>query len=74
MTEEGTVVVIEQPPSQICAAIGGIMAARMKLLGVKGVVVSGRVRDLAELRASNLPVSIEFPPFATSMHRCPRQF
>lgn len=33
------------------------MAARMKVLGVKGVVVDGRVRDLAELRSTQLQVS-----------------
>lgn len=32
------------------------MAARMKVLGVKGVVVSGRVRDLGELKESGLQV------------------
>lgn len=57
MVDEGTVVVIEQPPGQTCAAIGGIMAARMKVRGVEGCVVGGRVRDLAELRKSALPVS-----------------
>jgi regulator of RNase E activity RraA len=34
------------------------MAARMKCLGVKAAVVSGRVRDLAELHESGLPVCI----------------
>jgi hypothetical protein len=57
MVDEGTVVVIEQPPGQTCAALGGIMAARMKVRGVEGCVVGGRVRDLAELRKSALPVS-----------------
>lgn len=47
---------IEQPPGQRCANLGGIMAARMKVLGVKGVVVSGRVRDLTELKQSGLQV------------------
>jgi len=56
-TEEDTVLVIEQPPHQICAAIGGIMASRMKVRGVRGCVVGGRVRDLAELKSSGLPVS-----------------
>lgn len=32
------------------------MAARMSYLGVKGVIVNGRVRDIRELRESNLPV------------------
>jgi hypothetical protein len=34
------------------------MALRMKVLNAKGVVVNGRVRDLAELRDTGLPVSI----------------
>ncbi|KAK2805292.1 hypothetical protein FQN50_006192 [Emmonsiellopsis sp. PD_5] len=51
-----TVVFIEQPAGQYCATLGGIMATRMKVLGVKGVLVSGRVRDLAELRRTGLQV------------------
>lgn len=56
-TDMGTVLVIEQPSSQTCAAVGGIMAARMKMRGLLGCVVGGRVRDLMELRRSGLPVS-----------------
>ncbi|EEQ84893.1 DlpA domain-containing protein [Blastomyces dermatitidis ER-3] len=54
--QPGTVVFIEQPAGQYCANVGGIMAARMKVLGVKGVVVDGRVRDLAELRSTQLQI------------------
>ncbi|EDN03730.1 predicted protein [Histoplasma mississippiense (nom. inval.)] len=54
--QPGTVVFIEQPAGQFCASVGGIMAARMKVLGVKGVVVDGRVRDLAELRSTQLQI------------------
>jgi regulator of RNase E activity RraA len=54
----GTVVVQAQPDGQRNAVLGGIMAARMKVLGVAGVVVGGRVRDLAELRESGLPVCV----------------
>ena len=57
MADEGTVVVIEQPTGQTCAAIGGIMATRMKVRGVEACLVGGRVRDLAELGKSGLPVS-----------------
>lgn len=57
LTEKGTVVVIEQPEGQSCAAIGGIMALRMKIRGAKGCVVGGRVRDLEELDSCGLPVS-----------------
>ncbi|KAL5362507.1 ribonuclease E inhibitor RraA/Dimethylmenaquinone methyltransferase [Aspergillus floccosus] len=54
--EPGTIAVIEQPEGQYCAVLGGIMAVRMKTLGVKGAVVNGRVRDLAEINACQLPV------------------
>ena len=63
MTESGTVVVIEQPAGQTCAAIGGIMAARMKMRGAAACVVDGRVRDLEELRESELPVSTSLDGF-----------
>ena len=65
MTEEGTIVVIDQPEGQSCAAIGGIMANRMKTNGVEGCVVGGRIRDLAELKASGLPVSFDL--FSSTM-------
>jgi len=60
VTEADTVLVIEQPLGQTCAAVGGIMATRMKMRGLKGCVVSGRVRDLAELKQSTLPVSLSW--------------
>ena len=52
----GSIVVIDQPGSQYCAVTGGIMATRMKVLGIQGVVVNGRVRDLRELHETGLPV------------------
>jgi len=57
LTEPGSVVVISQPKGQICAVLGGIMALRMKVVGAKGVVAHGRVRDLEELRDTGLFVS-----------------
>lgn len=54
----GTIVMIDQPAEQKCAVLGGIMATRISVLGAKGVIVNGRVRDLAELRASGLQVRI----------------
>lgn len=57
-----TIVLIDQPSGQSCAAVGGIMALRMKVLGVKAAVVNGRVRDLDELQASKLPVCSWIPP------------
>lgn len=55
-TQSGTVVVISQPPDQACAVMGGIMAERMKVLGVEGIVVDGRVRDLGALAETGLPI------------------
>jgi len=52
--------VIEQPEEQYCAVTGGIMATRMKFLGIKAAVVGGRVRDLRELQGTELPVSSSF--------------
>ncbi|EAW10535.1 RraA family protein [Aspergillus clavatus NRRL 1] len=54
--EPGTIAVIEQPAGQHCAVLGGIMAVRMKHLGVRGVLVNGRVRDLAEINSCRIPV------------------
>ena len=56
-TQAETIVVMRQPDSQKCAVLGGIMALRMKVLNAKGVVVSGRVRDVVELGESGLLVS-----------------
>ncbi|KAL9121211.1 MAG: hypothetical protein Q9187_002235 [Circinaria calcarea] len=56
-TKPDTVVVIQQPGGQKCAVVGGIMALRMHQLGAKGVIVSGRVRDVDELRSlEGLPI------------------
>ncbi|KAL6241135.1 hypothetical protein RBB50_012039 [Rhinocladiella similis] len=56
LTEAGSVVVIDQPEGQKCAAVGGIMAQRMKVRGVAACIVGGRVRDMAELKESQLPI------------------
>jgi regulator of RNase E activity RraA len=60
LTVPNTIVVTSQPVKQHNAVVGGIMAARMKELGALGVVVSGRIRDLRELRALDLPVRRTF--------------
>lgn len=54
--EPGTVAVIDQPQGQSCAVLGGIMAVRMKCVGVSGVVVNGRIRDLGEITGCKIPV------------------
>ncbi|EER23552.1 hypothetical protein D8B26_001676 [Coccidioides posadasii str. Silveira] len=55
-TQRDTIVLLDQPEGQKCAVLGGIMAARMSVIGAKGVIVNGRVRDMAELKASGLPI------------------
>lgn len=55
-TEPDTILVIEQPEHQTCAAVGGIMASRMRVRGLQGCIVGGRIRDLAELKKTDLPV------------------
>jgi regulator of RNase E activity RraA len=49
LTQPDTFVVMNQPEGQYNAILGGIMALRMAVLGAKGVVVNGRVRDTQEL-------------------------
>lgn len=61
LTEAETFVVISQPKGQMCAALGGIMALRMKMLNAAGVVAHGRVRDVDELRETKLPVRVFHP-------------
>lgn len=47
MPAPGTVVLAVQPEEQSrCALLGDIMATRLSIRGVKGVVASGRVRDV----------------------------
>lgn len=57
LTPPDTILVMSQPENQNCAVLGGILALRIKILGAKGVVVSGRVRDIHELSSTGLPVS-----------------
>ncbi|POS88044.1 hypothetical protein EPUL_000303 [Erysiphe pulchra] len=56
LTPPDTIVVMSQPEGQNCAVLGGILALRIKILGVRGVVVSGRVRDITELNSTGLPI------------------
>jgi len=55
-TQAGTIVVVSQPKGQINAVVGGIMTLRMKVLGAKGVVVAGRVRDMGELEEAGMHI------------------
>ncbi|KAI5123925.1 hypothetical protein M0805_006342 [Coniferiporia weirii] len=56
--EHGSVIVINVPPEAKNAVWGGLMTAGAQARGALGVVVSGRVRDLAEQR------ELQFPLFA----------
>lgn len=47
----GSVVLIQQPQGQTCALIGDIIATRLKLRGILGVVAVGRTRDVASCAA-----------------------
>lgn len=58
VTQPGTFIVISQPEGQKNAVLGGIMALRMKKLLAQGVVVHGRIRDIAELKESGLMVCL----------------
>ena len=57
LTVPETIVIISQPEGQKNAVLGGIMALRAQVLGAKGIIVSGRVRDVEELESTGLPVS-----------------
>lgn len=54
--EKDTIVIISQPAGQACAVVGGIMAARAKYLGARGLVVDGRVRDITALNETQVPI------------------
>ncbi|WFC96987.1 hypothetical protein MBRA1_003653 [Malassezia brasiliensis] len=54
--EPGSVMLISTPSSTRSAVWGGLMTARAQHLGVQGVVLDGRCRDLQEHRASQFPV------------------
>ncbi|XP_006460760.1 hypothetical protein AGABI2DRAFT_117687 [Agaricus bisporus var. bisporus H97] len=53
---EGSVIVISAPPKAKNAVWGGLMTAGAKARSAKGVVISGRCRDLSEQRSQNFPV------------------
>ncbi|KHN99152.1 Demethylmenaquinone methyltransferase [Metarhizium album ARSEF 1941] len=55
-TQPGTFVVMRQPPGQTNAICGGIMALRIKMRRAKGIIVAGRVRDVQELKRTDLPI------------------
>lgn len=54
--EPHSVMLVSAPPHTRSAVWGGLMTARAQSLGVKGVVIDGRCRDLGEHRESGFPV------------------
>lgn len=50
MPAPGTIALLQQPSGQVCAVCGDILATRLKVRGIKGVVADGRVRDLIAMR------------------------
>lgn len=59
LIEADTVVVIQQPEGQKCAVLGGIHAINIDSRGAEGVVVSGRIRDMGEIRRLKTPVRVD---------------
>ena len=66
---EGEVGVIVMDRSLDVAAIGGLMGTAAKARGMAGMVLDGAVRDLAELRALQLPVYARGVSPATAVSR-----
>ncbi|OZJ03614.1 hypothetical protein BZG36_03703 [Bifiguratus adelaidae] len=57
LAPEESVIVIHAPEGCVKNAVwGGLMMARAKQRGAKGVIVDGRVRDILEQRADKFPV------------------
>jgi regulator of RNase E activity RraA len=47
MPAPGSIVLLQQPSGQIVALLGDIIATRFKVRGMVGVIVDGRMRDVA---------------------------
>lgn len=54
--EPRSVMLVSAPASVRSAVWGGLMTARAQSIGVQGVVLDGRCRDLGEHRAARFPV------------------
>ena len=65
----GDVGVIVMEGSLDVAAIGGLMGTAAKARGMAGMVLDGAVRDIAELRALDLPVYARSASPATAVNR-----
>lgn len=60
-TRPGCVMYVQQPKDLYSACWGGLMTTRAKYVGAEGVVVDGRIRDLAEHHEADFPVRLQAP-------------
>lgn len=51
-----SIIFISQPEPHVNAVYGGLMSLRAQILGAKGVIIDGRVRDVQEHRDLGFPV------------------
>ena len=63
----GTILFLSQPSGLYNACFGGIMATRIQKLGVGGVVIDGRLRDIEYIRSLGLPVTNPSFPLARQL-------
>lgn len=55
---------VQQPEGQRSAVVGGIHMQNLRRLGVRALVVDGRIRDRREIAGLDMPVGSErFPLF-----------
>lgn len=52
----GTILIQQQSSDHRNAILGGIMAARLDVLGVHGIITHGRIRDIDELEEIGVPI------------------
>lgn len=52
----GSVAVIDARGDRTCGVLGDIIAARMKAIGIVGVIVDGMIRDAVGVRKIGLPI------------------
>lgn len=67
---KGSVVVIEVVNDVGGGAFGGILGHRLKQIGVAGVIVEGKIRDEAELKALAPPIWYRTSTMAAPVARC----
>lgn len=56
MVPANQVLFMSQPTPHLNAVYGGLMSLRAQKLGVAGVVIDGKLRDLGEHRSLGIPV------------------